>query len=450
MIATVVRGLELLSLASAIGGMVLEWLLPIASPPEARTRLRRWISSCLVVLLVATLVEIVVRTQTMSGAPLAASVATVPDVLRGTHFGQILTARLATLVVAVSLSLARPVALRLLGGLAALGVALSFTLAGHAADWGDLTVSVAVDWIHAMAASAWSGGLIALALVVIPRRTPWPREPLGTLASRFSRLATLCLLAVILTGTYNAWVQLGGLQRLWATTYGLALIAKLLMVATLICLGATSRYLLIPRLAPARAARGFGARLFRASRLVIFGPRRRVNGAAPESRLTEYVTAEAFVALGVFVCTAMLGEITPGRHVAFERRVTTHVTPLMRPGGGGARAGTMTPPPGDVTRGRAVFAKLQCATCHATPGFSAATRPGPDLSGIGARYPGELVESIMNPNAQIVDGPGYVDERGLSTMPDYRDRLTVGELIDLVEYLKSLGEPRPPKAERSR
>jgi hypothetical protein len=42
----------------------------------------------------------------------------------------------------------------------------------------------------------------------------------------------------------------------------------------------------------------------------------------------------------------------------------------------------------------------------------------------------------MNPNAKILDGPGYTDDRGLSTMPDYSDRLTVGELSDLVEYLR--------------
>ncbi len=45
----------------------------------------------------------------------------------------------------------------------------------------------------------------------------------------------------------------------------------------------------------------------------------------------------------------------------------------------------------------------------------------------------------MNPNARIVDGPGYTDDRGLSTMPEYRDQLTLGELIDLVAYLKGLG-----------
>lgn len=75
-------------------------------------------------------------------------------------------------------------------------------------------------------------------------------------------------------------------------------------------------------------------------------------------------------------------------------------------------------------------------------------RPGPDLAGIGARHPGELGESIMNPNAQILDGLGYSDERGLSIMPDYRDRLTVGELIDLVEYLRKLDGAGSSETER--
>jgi len=38
----------------------------------------------------------------------------------------------------------------------------------------------------------------------------------------------------------------------------------------------------------------------------------------------------------------------------------------------------------------------------------------------------------------IVDDRGFTDDRGLSTMPDYRNKLTVGELIDFVAYLKSL------------
>jgi hypothetical protein len=50
----------------------------------------------------------------------------------------------------------------------------------------------------------------------------------------------------------------------------------------------------------------------------------------------------------------------------------------------------------------------------------------------------------MHPNAMIADGPGYTDADGRSIMPDYRDKLTVSALIDLVAYLRSLDSTRGP------
>lgn len=107
-------------------------------------------------------------------------------------------------------------------------------------------------------------------------------------------------------------------------------------------------------------------------------------------------------------------------------------------------------PPGDPKAGREVFVKLECFKCHAVRGEQFPGAPGeardtgPELTGMGAHHPAEyLAESILNPNAVIVTGPGHTGPDGLSTMPDYRDSLTVGELIDLVAYLKSLGEPDP-------
>jgi putative copper export protein/mono/diheme cytochrome c family protein len=448
-IAALVRGLVLLSLASAIGGLALGLLFPGSAAPDldtARARLRRWVMTSLVVLLLATGAELLVRIQAMSGASLAASVAAVPSVVTQTHLGQILAARLAAVVVALLLAFEAGRAFRAFVLLVALAIALSVSLTGHAADWGDVTLSVGVDWAHAVAASAWTGGLIALALVAGRRGAPWSRESLAAVAPRFSRLAGLCLLAVVVTGSYNAWAQLGGLSRLWDTAYGRVLIVKLLIVAVLMWLGAVNRYTHLPRLAPSQAARGVGARTFRMSRLALFGPSRGAPSMPAESQLVAYVSIEALVGLAVFACTAVLGEVTPGRHVQFERRPTTHVAPVARPGGGGPRPGTVTPPRGDAAHGRAVFGRLECATCHAVPDpqFSPPTQPGPDLTGIGGRHPGEIVESIINPNAQILDGPGYADERGRSTMPDYRDRLTVGELIDLVEYLRGFDAPATP------
>ncbi len=300
MIAGLVRELVLVSLASALGGLVLGFVFPGSDAPDldaARARLRRWITACLVVLLVATCAELVVRTQAMSDASLAASVASVPSVMTGTHLGQILTARLAAVVVALLLSFELGRVFRAIALLATLAIALSLSLTGHAADWGDLTLSVGVDWAHAVAASTWAGGLIALALVAGRGGTTWSRESLAAVASGFSRLAGLSLLAVVVTGSYNAWVQLGALSRLLTTNYGRVLVVKLLLVAVLVWLGAVNRYRLLPRLAPSRAPHGLGARVFRMSRLAVFGPGRGELSARAKSRLVAYITVEG-AALG--------------------------------------------------------------------------------------------------------------------------------------------------------
>lgn len=103
-------------------------------------------------------------------------------------------------------------------------------------------------------------------------------------------------------------------------------------------------------------------------------------------------------------------------------------------------------PEGDPKGGRDTFVKLECYQCHAIHGesfpqhSSPDTGIGPDLTGMGSHHPAEyFAESILNPNAVIITGPGYTDANGLSIMPDYRASLTVAELIDLVAYLKSLG-----------
>jgi mono/diheme cytochrome c family protein len=118
---------------------------------------------------------------------------------------------------------------------------------------------------------------------------------------------------------------------------------------------------------------------------------------------------------------------------------------------GGVPAGwRFTIPPGEPRAGRDVFTKLECFKCHAVHGepfpggAGAAGDVGPELTGMGGRHPTEyFAESIVNPNAVIVTGPGYTGPDGQSVMPDYRESLTVSELIDLVAYLKSLtaGDP---------
>ncbi len=143
----------------------------------------------------------------------------------------------------------------------------------------------------------------------------------------------------------------------------------------------------------------------------------------------------------------MLVESTPARHAGHAAHAAAsegprRVTMAELHASGGIPPGWLfSPPPGDALRGREVFARLGCAACHRVGGGSpaASSGVGPDLTDAGEHHPaGYLLESVINPNAVIVEGPGYTGADGRSIMPSYADRLTVQELLDLVAYLRTL------------
>ena len=112
--------------------------------------------------------------------------------------------------------------------------------------------------------------------------------------------------------------------------------------------------------------------------------------------------------------------------------------------GGVPRGWKFTLPAGNPKAGREVFGKLECYKCHEVkPDFPRGERGagdvGPELTGMGGHHPAEyFAQSIVDPNAVILAGTGFVSADGRSVMPDYRDSLTFTELVDLVAYLKSL------------
>lgn len=112
--------------------------------------------------------------------------------------------------------------------------------------------------------------------------------------------------------------------------------------------------------------------------------------------------------------------------------------------GGVPRGWKFTLPAGDAKAGREAFAKFECNKCHEVkPDFPRGERGagdvGPELTGMGGHHPAEyFAQSIIDPNAVVLAGEGFVGADGRSVMPDYRDSLTFTELVDLVAYLKSL------------
>jgi mono/diheme cytochrome c family protein len=104
-------------------------------------------------------------------------------------------------------------------------------------------------------------------------------------------------------------------------------------------------------------------------------------------------------------------------------------------------------PKGDPMKGRAVFAKLECYSCHEVRGekFPAPKekeKVGPELSMMGPLHEVDyFAEAIINPSAVIEKGKGYQAPDGSSKMPSFNDSLNVQELIDLVAFLRALKPP---------
>src|SRR5262249_13548916 len=106
-----------------------------------------------------------------------------------------------------------------------------------------------------------------------------------------------------------------------------------------------------------------------------------------------------------------------------------------------------TMPAGDPAAGRRVFVDFKCYACHAVKGeqfplpAGVTATAGPDLTGMGGHHPGEYFsESVLNPNAVLVDSPGFIGGDGRSIMPTYPD-MTLGQFVDVVAYLASLSAP---------
>jgi len=102
-------------------------------------------------------------------------------------------------------------------------------------------------------------------------------------------------------------------------------------------------------------------------------------------------------------------------------------------------------PQGDAVAGRAVLAMMSCYSCHEIVGtdFPApvADPPVPVKidSTVASQSPERIAESIIAPSHRFPHGVPGVDSEGLSRMGDYTRAMTVRELIDLVAYIRSLG-----------
>jgi putative copper export protein len=138
---------------------------------------------------------------------------------------------------------------------AAIGLALSFSLTGHAATATKPTLFVMLDCVHVMAAGGWLGTLLVVTTVGLRSVLTLPMDRRGHAASQlinaFSTFALLCASTLVVTGFVAAWSHLHTVSALWTTGYGQALFRKLVVIAMMALVGAFNWRVIRPRLANA-------------------------------------------------------------------------------------------------------------------------------------------------------------------------------------------------------
>jgi putative copper resistance protein D len=276
---------------------------PTAREWERRlTRLAPWV---VLLLLLSGLAALALQAALVTGRPAAAlSGNELLALLAGTQFGTVWLLRHGLLLLLAALVLLRDreetgwdwAAFRGEGFvLAAVGLGL-LAWAGHAAavePWG--LAAAAAHALHLLAVGVWLGGLLPLALLL---RAAGPEagadaRPFAVLAAHgFSRVALVAMLALLATGFWNAWNQVGDVPALLGTRYGRLLLAKLALLLPILALAAWNRRRLLPAL----------------------GEDAETTGRPAMQRLGRFVALEAALGAAILAVVATMAVTPPGRH----------------------------------------------------------------------------------------------------------------------------------------
>ncbi len=357
----IVRYLGFMSLTMLVGGFGFVCLI---FPPGLLSRegyqvlnrhLGRVQAGSILIVTLTSAADLILRTLSMSGGSQATLGLALPMVLQHTHFGTVWIIRillLGLLGAAWWLRLQGAAApsrfawiaaiprvglsgmtwwLRLLGTTAspqfawvsfcgACFVALTTTLSGHSADWGDLAVPVLVDWVHLIAISIWIGGLFTFGFVLkrslAASGTEEMVRALSSIARLFSRIAAGCVAVFLLTGLYSTWLQVGAFSPLVNSPYGWTLLVKLAVVALILMIAAVNRLYFLTQLGP--GATHHGQLVFRTIRRVGSHPRA-ANETGDDRRIryrfSRFVRLEWIMVMITLACSALLTQLMPARHV---------------------------------------------------------------------------------------------------------------------------------------
>lgn len=249
--ATVVLNL---ALAVAVGAGA-TWLslagLPSAWAARHAGAVRRAGLLALPAAMAASACVLWLRSAAMAEVPFAQAGASVWSMLTATHLGLAWQVGIGALVVGtIALARASRARLPVVLGLCAMAVFLyTRSMVSHAATAGDASWPMLADWLHAMAACLWVGEVCVAAFLIRP-----PGAAIGdrvdgvAYIESLSTSATFALGAILATGLFSAWHNLGSPAALLGNAYGTTLLGKLALVGAAAALGGFNRFIVMPPL----------------------------------------------------------------------------------------------------------------------------------------------------------------------------------------------------------
>jgi copper transport protein len=254
-----------------------------------------WLGAGLVGL--STLLELGLQIPNEAGGFGDVQQSDVQDVL-SSQFGAAHLIRLG--VLAAALLLLRPIVRGkgwgadrvLLAVLGAIGIA-TWSVSGHPYASPIPTVTVVADMIHIAAMSVWLGGLVMLAVFLLPKANA---AELSAIVPIWSRWAAYAVGALVLTGIAQGLVEVGSVSALFTTEYGQLLLAKVVLLGAVLLVASYSRRMVGPIMDKA-------------------------NGAA--GKLRRLVATESAGVLVIIAVASVLVQITPARSPELDTAAAT-------------------------------------------------------------------------------------------------------------------------------
>lgn len=317
------RGLTFFGTLALVGGLAF-WglvLAPSLGPSGGRStrvagaqfawerRLRQLGTALAAVTLAVSLVWLLVQAAAASETSLADVVGQPLVRWLGTRNGLMATAKVIALALLLGCFWRFSGSRLVVGGLSLGGISMLLTsLTSHAAALPrGAELVIVVDWLHQAGAALWLGGLVALLVAApeIARARPTDRAGLlARLVPRFSSLAMISVGLLVITGSFNALVQVGSIQAL-GSLYGGALIVKIAGLLPMLALGAINLLVFKPRFVQAAQRR--------ARAPISIG----VAGLLNRFRLI--LVGEVALGVAILLATGVLTTAEPARDV-FARR----------------------------------------------------------------------------------------------------------------------------------